>query len=59
MDPLPDGTGTSNETEPIPFGQRLFDNMYLLLALGLAVMLVIFTAWGVWEVVRMPAGTLP
>jgi hypothetical protein len=49
----PDGS------EPIPLGQRLFDNMYLLLALGLAVMLIVFTAWGLWEIFSMPKGTLP
>ncbi len=42
-----------------PLGQRFFDNMYLLLALGLLVMFVIFTAWGTWEIVSMPQGTLP
>ena len=63
MDPSPsgarDGALRANETEPVPLGQRLFDNMYLLLALGLIVMLVIFTAWGMWEIMSMPADTLP
>ena len=45
--------------EPVPAGQRLFDNMYLLLALGVLVMLVVFTGWGLWEVVSLPQGTLP
>lgn len=45
--------------EPVPLGQRVFDNMYLLLVLGVAVMLVIFTGWGLWEIVSMPQGTLP
>ena len=45
--------------ERIPLGQRVFDNMYLLLVLGVAVMLVIFTGWGLWEIVSMPQGTLP
>jgi hypothetical protein len=49
----PDGS------EPIPLGQRVFDNMYLLLFLGVLVMLVVFTAWGLWEIVSMPKGTLP
>ena len=47
------------EDERLPIGQRLFDNMYLLLALGLLVMLVVFTAWGMWEILSMPKGTLP
>jgi hypothetical protein len=45
--------------EPIPLGQRVFDNMYLLLILGVLVMLVVFTAWGMWEILSMPKGTLP
>ncbi len=45
--------------EPVPLGQRLFDNMYLLLVLGVVVMLVVFTAWGMWEIISMPEGTLP
>ena len=49
----------SETTEHIPLGQRLFDNMYLLLLLGVLVMLVVFTGWGLWEIVSMPKGTLP
>jgi hypothetical protein len=56
MDPSPND---SSDTEPVPLGQRLFDNMYLLLALGVLVMLVVFTAWGMWEILSMPKGTLP
>jgi len=43
----------------VPLGQRLYDNMYLLLVLGVLVMLVVFTAWGVWEVLSMPVDPLP
>ena len=57
MDPSPsDAEGTP---ERVPFGQRLFDNMYLLLALGVLVMLIVFTAWGMWEILSMPNGKLP
>ena len=56
MDPSPND---STPTERLPIGQRLFDNMYLLLALGLVVMLGVFTAWGLWEILAMPNGTLP
>jgi hypothetical protein len=45
--------------ERIPLGQRVFDNMYLLLFLGVLVMLVVFTGWGLWEIVSLPAATLP
>ncbi len=58
MDPSPPPE-VIDTPEPIPLGQRLFDNMYLLLALGVLVMLVVFTAWGMWEIISMPQGTLP
>ena len=45
--------------EKLPLGQRLFDNVYLLLALGVLIMLGVFTAWGMWEILSMPKGTLP
>jgi hypothetical protein len=57
MDPSPADPKESVETPPL--GQRLFDNMYLLLALGVLVMLVVFTGWGMWEILSMPKGTLP
>ena len=43
----------------VPLGQRLFDNMYLLLAAGLLVMFVLYTGWGLWEITSLPAGQLP
>jgi hypothetical protein len=49
--PLPD--------ESPPLMQRLFDNVFLLLALGLVVMFVVYTGWGMWEILTMPQGTLP
>jgi hypothetical protein len=48
-----------DRAEVPPLGQRVYDNMYLLLALGLLVMFAVFTAWGVWEIVSMPRATLP
>jgi hypothetical protein len=39
--------------------QRLFDNVFLLLVLGLVVMFVVYTGWGMWEIMSMPQGTLP
>lgn len=46
-------------TERPPLGQRLFDNVFLLLALGLIVMFVVYTGWGLWEIWTMPDSTLP
>lgn len=47
------------ESGPIPLGQRLFDNVFLLLVLGLVVMFVVFTGWGLWEIASLPQATLP
>ncbi len=42
-----------------PLGQRLFDNVFLLLAVGMLIMFVVYTGWGMWELATMPAATLP
>lgn len=44
---------------PAPAGQRLYDSPFLLLGLGLLVMLVCFTAWGLWEILSLPTAPLP
>jgi len=46
-------------TEPVPLGQRLYDNVFLLLALGLLVMFALYTIWGLWEILTLPKATLP
>lgn len=43
----------------IPLLQRLYDRPFLLLTLGMAVMLILFTAWGLLEVASLPEATLP
>ena len=54
-----------NRTEPLspasqlPVGQRLYDNVYLLLALGILVMVLFYTGWGLWEITSMPTAQLP
>lgn len=45
--------------EEIPLGQRFYDNWLLLMILGLLIMGVIYTGWGLWEITTMPEGTLP
>ena len=57
MSEVSDGSETKPE-EP-PLGQRLFDNVFLLLVAGIVVMAVIFTGWGLWEILTLPAATLP
>ena len=51
---------TSSDTpSEIPFFQRLYDRPFVLLAIGFIVMLVLFTGWGLWEVMSLPMATLP
>lgn len=51
--------GTTESPETIPLGQRLFDSPFLLLALGMVVMVIFFTLWGLWEIQSLPQATLP
>jgi len=39
--------------------QKFMDNIWLLLALGLAVPILSYTLWGIIELMSIPAGTLP
>ncbi len=50
---------TDPPPEQIPAGQRFFDNIFLLLALGLLVMFVFFTGWGMYEITSLPPAALP
>ena len=45
--------------EEIPWGQRLFDRPFLLLLIGILVMAICFTGWGLWEVLTLPSAPLP
>lgn len=53
-EPTPPGA-----SEPVPRGQRFFDNIHLLLALGILIMVVLYTGWGMWEIMTLPKATLP
>ena len=55
----PPDTAPASEPEHIPLGQRLMDNWFLLLALGIAVMAVCYTGWGLWEILTMTPSPLP
>ncbi len=46
--------GSSDKHEPIPFMQRLLDNPLLLLLLGVTIPTLLYTIWGVMEVVSVP-----
>lgn len=50
---------TPTPPEKPPLGQRLFERPFLLLLLGLLVMFVFYTGWGMFEILTLPQGTLP
>lgn len=45
------------ESEPIPAGQKLFDNMFLWLILSFLISGLIYNAWGLFEVFTVPGLT--
>ncbi len=44
----------SNENEEIPPMQRLLDNPFLLLFLGVVLPTVIYIVWGIMEIISIP-----
>jgi len=46
-----------NEPERIPFFQRLLDNPFLLLFLGVTMPTVLYLIWGIMEIVQIPIAT--
>ena len=49
----------SRGSEPIPFFQRLFDRPFVLLVLGIVIMAIFYTGWGLFEILRMTPSPLP
>jgi hypothetical protein len=47
------------DSQPLPLGQRLYDNWLLLMIAGILIMAVIYTGWGLWEITSMPVAELP
>ena len=45
---------TSPDDEPIPLMQRVLDNPFLLLFLGIAVPTVFYLIWGIIEITQIP-----
>jgi hypothetical protein len=44
----------STEDEPIPLIQRVLDNPFLLLFLGVAIPSVFYIIWGIIEITQIP-----
>ncbi len=60
MSDIPEADSTPpSATEPIPRGQRFFDNLHLLLVLGVVIVFALYTGWGMWEILTLPKATLP
>ncbi len=47
------------EPEQIPFMQKLLDSPWILLGLGMVVMFLFYTIWGMYEIMSLPQATLP
>jgi hypothetical protein len=50
------GTGASEPRERVPVMQRVLDNPFLLLFIGVAVPTVFYLIWGIMEVAQIPIG---
>ena len=44
----------SSSPEPIPLMQRVLDNPFLLLFLGVAIPAVFYIIWGIMEITQIP-----
>ena len=40
--------------EPVPMMQQLLDNPFLLLFLGVMIPMVLYTVWGVFDILTVP-----
>jgi len=49
----------ADPAESVPLGQRLYDNVFLLLAAGVLVVGLVYTGWGMWEILTLPPAPLP
>ncbi|MBL8352458.1 MAG: hypothetical protein JNL87_19345 [Burkholderiaceae bacterium] len=50
MSPVPN----DDDTAPVPFMQQLLDNPFLLLFLGVMVPMLVYTLWGVIDILTLP-----
>ena len=42
--------------DPVPWMQQLLDNPFLLLFLGVFIPMIVYTGWGVWDILTLPVG---
>ncbi len=43
-----------NSDEPVPWVQQLLDNPFLLLFIGVLIPMVVYTLWGVIDILTIP-----
>lgn len=48
------GNAPSADNEPVPLMQRILDNPFLLLFLGVAIPSVFYIIWGIIEITQIP-----
>jgi len=51
---MTDTARSAGAAEPIPFMQRILDNPFILLFLGVSIPAVLYLMWGVMEVASIP-----
>jgi hypothetical protein len=57
---IPNMAAQQNErAEEVPAGQKFYDNIFLLLLLGVLVTGVVYVGWGIWEILTLPSAPLP
>lgn len=47
-------THDDDPDEPVPMMQQLLDNPFLLLFLGVMIPMVVYTVWGVFDILTVP-----
>lgn len=48
------GNQQDDDNEPVPLLQRLLDNPFLLLFLGVLIPMIVYTLWGVIDILTIP-----
>jgi len=51
--------GETGGSGDVPFGQRLYDNVFFWLVAGFVVMAIVYTGWGLVEILTLPQAPLP
>lgn len=51
----PPMSADNDEKEPVPFIQKLLDNPFLLLFIGVLIPMLVYNLWGVIDILTLPA----